>query len=63
MSDDELERRIEELEQDVGALTEALQSVLEWKARPSAVRVGAYNDLHIRFEGQEKTQEILDRIP
>lgn len=60
MTDDELARRLEKLETDVRTLTEALESVLDWKMTVTPV------DEHtprrgVIVHGQEHTRRILER--
>ena len=59
MANEELERRVEDLEAQVHLLTEALRSTLDWKVRNRSVAQlsGPAKDFYIG--GQEVTRVLL----
>jgi hypothetical protein len=63
MTNDDLERRIEDLESDIAVLKEALLSATEWKAEVSHIRVRESGNLSGRITGQDKTRDILEQLP
>lgn len=60
---DELERRIEILENDVEVLTAALRSALDWSIGDRQGRHFQTPAADLIVSGQKATREILDQLP
>ena len=59
---EELERRVELLEEQVATLTEALRSTLSWRIGSTSIRQHDNPARELVLRGTSGTEEILNRL-